>query len=69
MKVVEVKGNRIHGTQERTLYTWTVNGNNEAPCSSDIISECRTELSDYVETMFRQRYGCTVTLKISSCPL
>lgn len=39
---------------------WTITGNNEKACASDIKLNNRVQLSDYLETMFRQRYGCKV---------
>lgn len=42
---------------------WTVTGNNEKPCVEDIVFNRRTELTEYVRTMFRQRYGCTAVVK------
>ena len=39
-------------------YKWTVRGQNETPCVRDIERNGRTGLTDYVATMFNERYGC-----------
>lgn len=43
---------------------WTITGMNVNPCANDVRFSKRTEKTDYVETMFRQRYGCTATVKL-----
>lgn len=47
-------------TQRETI--WEVIGNNEVPCANDIRNNNRKELTAYVQTMFKQRYGCTARI-------
>lgn len=44
-------------------YKWLVQGLNEAGCANDIQANERTELTDYAEAMFADRYGCVVSLE------
>ena len=43
-------------------YKWEVEGNNVTPCIEDIKSNKRTKQTEYVKTMFRQRYDCVATV-------
>jgi hypothetical protein len=42
---------------------WEIKGNNERICANDIENNRRTELTEYVRKMFKQRYGCTAIIK------
>ncbi len=49
--------------KEGLKYKWSVNGLNEKPCVADIEDNKRTALTDYVATMFSERYGCVATVE------
>ena len=53
--------NRVRRTvtaTDQTIFMWRIEGDNPLPCMREIDHNKITELTPYLETMFRQRYGC-----------